>query len=238
MVEGIAAAAAAIDDQCGHLTQDLSGLAGGVAGSADTLGFARERLQRLLIASEELMKDCVMSEATTVDSPFVAEARRLTLQISELFEAALKAGDVTLEALFDRDYRAIPGTDPMQYDVSYLPFVDRALPAIQEPALAFDSRVMFCAAVDVNGYLPTHNNKFSQPQRPGDPTWNAANARNRRIFDDRTGLAAARNTRPFLLQAYRRDMGGGRVALMKDCLAPVTVRGRHWGAVRLAYRAE
>jgi methyl-accepting chemotaxis protein len=33
-------------------------------------------------------------------------------------------------------------------------------------------------------------------------------------------------------------MGGGRVALMKDCSAPVTVRGRHWGAVRLAYRAE
>jgi methyl-accepting chemotaxis protein len=33
-------------------------------------------------------------------------------------------------------------------------------------------------------------------------------------------------------------MGGGRVALMKDCSAPILVRGRHWGGFRLAYRAE
>ena len=35
----------------------------------------------------------------------------------------------------------------------------------------------FCASVDINGYLPVHNRRFSQPQRPGDPVWNAANAR-------------------------------------------------------------
>jgi methyl-accepting chemotaxis protein len=112
---------------------------------------------------------------------------------------------------------------------------DRLLPAVQEPVLALDERVVFCAAVDRNGYLPTHNRVFSSPQGP-DPVWNAAHCRNRRIFDDRTGLAAARSTAPYLLQTYRRDMGGGTFALMKDVSAPVWVAGRHWGAVRIAYR--
>jgi methyl-accepting chemotaxis protein len=96
--------------------------------------------------------------------------------------------------------------------------------------------MVFCAAVDRNGYLPVHNLVFSKPQRPGDPVWNAANARNRRIFDDRAGLGAARNTRPFLVQAYHRDMGGGVTVLMKEIDAPILVRGRHWGGFRTAYK--
>ncbi len=31
-------------------------------------------------------------------------------------------------------------------------------------------------------------------------------------------------------------MGGGVFVLMKDVSAPITVRGRHWGGVRLAYK--
>ena len=116
----------------------------------------------------------------------------------------------------------------------FVALTDELFPPVQEELLAFDSKVVFCAAVDRNGYLPTHNLKFSQPQR-ADPVWNAANARNRRVFNDRTGLAAGRNERRFLLQTYRRDMGGGRRVLMKDLSAPITVQGRHWGGLRLAY---
>lgn len=109
-------------------------------------------------------------------------------------------------------------------------------PSTVSVVAASDERVAFCAAVDENGYLPTHNRKFSHPQRPGDPTWNTANCRNRRIFNDRVGLAAGRNTEPFLLQTYRRDMGGGQFVLMKDISAPIIVNGRHWGGLRLAIR--
>ena len=64
----------------------------------------------------------------------------------------------------------------------------------------------------------------------------AANSRYRRIFNDRTGLASSRNAKPFLLQTYRRDMGGGKFVLMKEAAAPITVDGRHWGGMRLAFR--
>jgi methyl-accepting chemotaxis protein len=56
------------------------------------------------------------------------------------------------------------------------------------------------------------------------------------MFNDRTGLAAGRNTERYLLQTYRRDMGGGTFALMKDVSAPIMVRGEHWGGLRIGYR--
>ena len=96
--------------------------------------------------------------------------------------------------------------------------------------------MVFCIAVDRNGYVATHNRKYCQPQRPGDLVWNTANSRYRRIFNDRTGLGSARNTRPFLLQTYRRDMGNGQFVLMKEAAAPITVNGRHWGGLRLAFQ--
>ena len=60
--------------------------------------------------------------------------------------------------------------------------------------------------------------------------------RNRRLFSDRAVTKVADNTKPFLLQTYRRDMGGGNFVLMKDLSSPIYVRGRHWGAFRMGFR--
>jgi len=175
------------------------------------------------------------SGAETPDTPFIAAVTAGAAEIAALFERALAEGAITPEALFDDRYAPIPGTDPQQLMTRFVALTDRLLPAVQERLAALDPRVVFCAAVDRNGFLPTHNRKFSQAQGR-DPVWNAANCRNRRLFNDRTGLAAGRNTRPHLLQTYRRDMGGGTFVMMKDASAPIIVRGRHWGGLRLAYR--
>jgi len=111
---------------------------------------------------------------------------------------------------------------------------DRLLQPLFDEALNFDPRVVFCTAVDENGFLPTHNSKFSKPQGP-DAVWNAANCRNRRFFKDRVGLAVGQNKNSFLLQTYSRCMGGGRFAPMVDVSAPIYIEGRHWGGLRLAY---
>jgi methyl-accepting chemotaxis protein len=94
---------------------------------------------------------------------------------------------------------------------------------------------VFCVAWARGGYLPTHNPNYRQPQGP-DPVWNNANCRNRRLFNDRAVSKVAANTKPFLLQTYRRDMGGGNFVLMKDLSSPIFVGGRHWGAFRMGFR--
>ncbi len=214
---------------------ELSALAEGVDACRGHLEKAEKRTQSILGISEDFMLFLVEAGVETADAPFIDLARAKADEISEIFEAALARGQISLEDLFDQNYRDVPGTNPKQVLTRFTNFTDKVLPAIQEPVLAFDKRIAFCAAVDRNGYLPTHNRIYSQPQGD-DPVWNAANCRNRRMFNDRTGLAAGQSTRPFLLQTYRRDMGGGQFALMKDCSAPIMVRGRHWGGLRVAFK--
>lgn len=178
----------------------------------------------------------IVGEVRDAHSIYIDRAIATAASIAEAIENAIVSGSLSETDVFDVDYRAIPGTDPQQYSTRYLEVFDRVLPDIQEPALALDTQMVFCASVDRNGYLPVHNRVFAKPQRPGDPAWNAANCRNRRIFTDRAGLSAARNTRPYLVQSYARDMGNGQVVMMKEIDAPVAVRGRHWGGVRMGYR--
>ena len=125
---------------------------------------------------------------------------------------------------------------PVQYRTKYLDWADRALPSFQEAFLSRDARMVFCAMVDRNGFLAVHNKIYSHPQRPGDVAWNTANSRNRRIFNDPAGLAAARNLRSYLVQSYARDMGNGNTVMMREIDVPIRVQGRHWGGFRTAYK--
>jgi hypothetical protein len=171
------------------------------------------------------------------DQKFVATAREAATKIGKALESAIAQGEISERQMFDFQYRPMAGTNPQQFESVSTTLCDRILPGIQEPVLALDPRVVFCAAVDINAFLPTHNSKFSQAQKPDDPVWNAANSRNRRFFKDSAGLRAARATREFLLQIYDRDMGGGQVVTLKEVDAPIWVNQRHWGGLRLAFKA-
>ena len=217
------------------MQSELSALADGVAAGREHLVRADQRTQSILTISEEFMLFLVQSGFPSVDAPFIDLARAKADEVAELFTQAISRGEIGMADLFDENYREVPGSNPKQVITRFTEFADRVLPRVQEPVLRFDPRITFCAAVDRNGYLPTHNKVYSHPQG-SDQVWNAANCRNRRIFNDRTGLSAGRSTKPFLLQTYRRDMGGGQFALMKDCSAPIVVNGRHWGGLRVAFK--
>ncbi len=112
---------------------------------------------------------------------------------------------------------------------------DRPLRPIRDAVLQADDRVVVCATADRNGDLPTHNAEFSKPQR-SDPVRNAVDSSNRRVFDDRVGLKAGRNSVPFPRQVYRRVRRAGTFMMMQDLSAPIIVREKHWGGLRLAHR--
>lgn len=213
------------------VSEDLRALVDGVDHSSEGLDKAAQRADALVSISEGILGAIAASGVRTAQSELIATAMETAATIGALFEQALDRGEISQADLFDEAYRPIAGSDPVQYMTRFVTLCDRVLPPIQEALLTSNRRIVFCAAVDRNGFLPTHNRKYSQPQGP-DPVWNNANCRNRRIFDDRTGLATARNRKPFLLQTYRRDMGGGQYLVMEDLSAPIMVRGRHWGGFR------
>lgn len=162
-------------------------------------------------------------------------------QIQSVFNKALKSGEIDLRTLMDESYVPIEGTEPEQFMTDCVSFTDRVLPLIQEKVMDENSDILLCCLTDRNGYIGTHNKKYSHPQKPGEVVWNTANCRNRRIFDDKAGLLAAHNKDAIFTQTYERDMGGGNIVYLKEVDCPVFVedsKGKiHWGNLRVGYKA-
>jgi len=234
-IDGVAKAATSNLAHCDMVIDELGHLAKGVDLSSSDLKNADERVAKLLDVSEALIALIADSGVATSDAPLIRTVIDTAKRISDAFEAAIARGEISVDQLMDENYREIPGTNPKQYLTNYVEFTDRILPPIQDPIQKSDPRTVFCVAWAKGGYLPTHNPNYRLPQGT-DPVWNNANCRNRRLFKDRAVKKVAANTKPFLLQTYRRDMGGGNFVLMKDLSSPICIRGRHWGAFRMGFR--
>ncbi|HVL74566.1 MAG TPA: methyl-accepting chemotaxis protein [Noviherbaspirillum sp.] len=184
-----------------------------------------ERAESLFVAAT----DC---NAGTSHDEIRALAQQVAAQVGRLFEQAIASGKIGEAALFDRTYTPIPNTNPPKHRTAFDAFTDQVLPAIQEPILERMPHLAYAGAVDNNGYFPTHNRKYCQPLT-GNYETDLVNNRTKRIFNDRTGARCGANTKPFLLQTYKRDTG----EVMHDLSAPIYVNGRHWGGFRIGYRS-
>lgn len=220
---------------CTGLRSQMTSIQDDMRRTSRALGAALGRTDTLLQISEQLIEAVTDGGVETADTPYIEAVKDGALHVSAILQHALETGSIREADLFDENYVPIPGSQPAQHTTRFCNLADRAFPAVQEQMLELSPKVVFCIAVDRNGYVAAHNTKYSNPQRPGDVVWNTANSRYRRIFNDRTGLASARNQRPFLLQTYRRDMGGGNFVVLKEVAAPIRVGNRHWGGLRLAY---
>lgn len=152
-------------------------------------------------------------------------------EILDEFDKLIKSGKLKSTQLFDTFYIPIPDTYPQKYHTQYDAVFDKTIQSVIDRYLLKDKRLIFVIAVDKNGYLPTHNTTFSKPLT-GDKDVDSKNNRTKRMFNDRTGLAAARNEKPALLQKYSRDTGES----LYDLSVPIMFQNQHWGAVRIGYQ--
>jgi methyl-accepting chemotaxis protein len=168
---------------------------------------------------------------TSQDREVLEWANAFSNEISQVIDRWLNTREITEEKLFARLYYPVPKTDPPKYTTDFDALTDRDFTAIQEKYLSKSAALTYAVTADINGYVPTHNQKFSMP-----PTGNRAvdllNNRTKRLFGDKTGVAAARSEAPYLLQHYKRDTGEA----VADLSVPINIKGRHWGCVRIGYR--
>lgn len=235
-VKRIQQATQASRETCNGLRAQMGEIQEDVRTTSRVLRGAVSRTDTMLQISEQLLEAVADAGVQTADSPYIEAVMEGAARLSEMLQEALASGHAREADLFDDRYTAVSGSNPPQHTARFGPVAERLFPSVQEKLLQFSPKVVFAIAVDRNGYVAMHNTRYSQPQRADDPIWNAANSRWRRVFNDRTGLASARNEKRFLLQTYRRDMGGGRFVVMKEAAAPITVNGRHWGGLRLAFQ--
>ncbi len=214
--------------------EDISGMAQAseqrMATLAKRLAFVSARTQGI---SESMFGTIVESGVDSIHTRYYGIAAQAARQVEAAFGAAIAAGNITEAALFDASYVPIPNTNPVKHHSAFDEFTDRVLPAIQEPILERNPGITFAIAVDRNGYLPTHNNRFCQ-RLTGNYDKDLSGNRTKRIFDDVTGRRCGSHTNKVLVQTYRRDTG----EVMHDLSVPIYLRGRHWGGFRMGYKAQ
>ena len=193
---------------------------------------AADAAMALTERAELLFEATIAANAPSAHDAYHAQAEQAAQAIGRLFEQAIARGQISQAALFDRRYTPIPGTNPQKHSSAFDAFTDRVLPPLQEAVLAAMPQLAYAGAVDDRGYFPTHNKKFAQPLT-GDYAVDLVNNRTKRIFNDRTGKRCGANTKPFLLQTYKRDTG----EVMHDLSVPIMVGGKHWGGFRIGYRS-
>jgi methyl-accepting chemotaxis protein len=197
---------------------------------ANRLAFVSNRTQGI---SERMFGTIVESEIDSIHTRYFHVAARAAIQITAAFEAAIEKGSITDGALFDKTYTPIANTNPAKHHSAFDSFADSVLPAIQEPILRKNSGVTYAIAVDLRGYVPTHNDCFCKPLT-GNYEKDLVGNRTKRIFDDATGRRCGSHTDTVLVQTYRRDTG----EVMHDLSVPIYIKGRHWGGFRMGYKAN
>jgi methyl-accepting chemotaxis protein len=193
---------------------------------------------KVLSTQSEMLGDCVklfQLPENPLSEPAHAEALDVAQwaaqEIGRVLEEAVAQGDISEDDLFARDYSPIANTDPLKHNAIFTPLCDEVLPAIQESVLDENPWAVFAITANIDGYVPTHNRKFSQPLT-GNREKDLAGNRARRIFSDRVGRTVGAHTDPYRLQIYRRDTG----EIMFDISVPIYFGERHWGGFRIGYR--
>lgn len=233
--EAIVTCTDAADEDVSALRHGLATFGRSASDSALRVDVAREQLEGLEGMANAMLNKAAHGPQKTRNSRYIALAEDGAEEMSALIEGAVRAGELSLEALFDMDYRAVPGSGPTQYLNGFTAFADSRVRPVLDRRTSEDSAIIGCCLLDMNGYLPTHISTRSQPQRPGLSDWNMEYARNRQIFMDSQTRHALQEEGDFFLFTYRQDLGEGRYRALRSVFVPLLFGGRKWGLYEVGY---
>lgn len=246
-LEGILGHASALEDRVREIAEGAEENHRKADQISDSTVKMREELMRVEAemkgVSEQTMVLSDLSEGVyeslselgldTIHNRLFKVALQASGDITKILEQAVQSGQISRDDLFDTKYVPIPNTSPIKYTTRFDKFTDRVLPAIQEKVLQDNPDIIFAAATDTSGYIPTHNLKFSKPLT-GNIEIDMASNRTKRLFNDRTGSRCGSHTKKLLIQTYKRDTG----EIMHDLSVPIWLDGKHWGGFRMGYKAN
>ena len=199
---------------------DISGRMKQCLDSAKTLRESTEDLQ------------CTLADFRTGNSMFDTLHDKCT-QFRDQVAAVLQKMNDRGVNIFDQQYKDIPGSNPKRFTTAYDGQCDAELTRMYDDLLHDVPGLTYSLSVDTNGYAPAHNGVFSNAPS-GDPVIDLAKCRHKRIFNDPVGLKLAKNQKTSLFQTYVRDTG----EILNDLSMPITINGRHWGAVRIGFKTD
>ncbi|WP_128892586.1 methyl-accepting chemotaxis protein [Erythrobacter sp. HKB08] len=195
---------------------------------------AHTNIEQLELEASEMFDGIVKAGLSPSDSAMVAKATDFARQVSEAAEKALAEGKLSMDALFDTDYRDIPGSNPPRFRTSLTEWADANWRPINDAVVAEGGPIKMCSQADMNGFLPTHISERSR-QPTGDLQHDTMYCRNGRILLGPIDLKAKRSNDDYMMAVYRQEGDGKTSLVVRNVYIPVFINGRRWGDFELAY---
>ncbi|MBL44010.1 methyl-accepting chemotaxis protein [Erythrobacter aureus] len=219
-----------------HRVQDVLGdFDGAVSENEDKLATAHDRMESLELIASEMFDKLVKAGLSPQDSAMVEKAQGHAQDIVAMAEEAIARGELTIEQLFDRDYRPIEGSNPQRFQTGLMEWANEHWrPVLDAAAGAEGGDILGSVCSDVNGYLPTHLTRNSQAPT-GDLAHDTQYCRNGRIIFNPIDQKAKKSGASYMMAVYRHENDGQSYRVVRNVYVPLLVNGRRWGDFELAY---
>lgn len=206
-----------------------------VARNENHLHSAHTRIEQLELTASGMFDALVKAGLSPVDSAMVQSAQDKAREIAAITSAAIAAGEIGADALFDTDYREVPGSSPRRYRTRLSDWADRNWRPLLDRWTGSDARVAAVACTDMHGFLPTHLSRHSR-----EPTGNLAHdtefCRNGRKILDAVDARAKQSRDDYMMAVYRRESDGEGYTVVRNVYVPLIIDGRRWGDLEMAYK--
>ena len=232
--DNIAQANGTVSEHVVSIRQALDVLDQAAASSETGLRRAHERIEGLEMTASSMFDSIVQAGLSPADNAMVERAQAAAREIVALTEAAVAAGQLDPAALFDRDYREIPGSIPPRFRTALCDWADREWRPLLDRIAGSHPAIMAAACTDMEGFLPTHLTRFSQAPT-GDLAHDTRHCRNGRKILDPIDEKAKRSSAPFMMAVYRQEGDGRAYKVVRNVYLPLVFEGRRWGDLELAY---
>jgi len=197
--------------------------------------------QREAVGLESIANDMfdglVQAGLSPRDDAMALHAMDVGRDVMDATEEAIRRGDLTRAAVFDRDYQLIPGSNPERFTTRITDFATRVWKPIFDHSTDGIEEALATVCADMNGFMPTHVERFSQK-----PTGNLEHderfCRNGLIIMDDSDRAALKSEAPYRLSVFRQPTEAGGYSVVRSVYVPIRIQGQRWGDLKFAYSLD
>jgi methyl-accepting chemotaxis protein len=191
-------------------------------------------MEALELTASEMFDGIVKAGLSPNDSMMVEKATSYAAEIARIAEEAIARGELSVDALFDQDYRQVPGSNPPRFRTRASDWTDANWRPVIDRVVAEGGAIRMCSQADMNGFLPTHISDRSR-QPTGDLQHDTMYCRNGRILFDPIDQKAKRSNVPYMMAVYRQEGDGRNHVVVRNVYIPLVINGRRWGDFEVAY---
>jgi methyl-accepting chemotaxis protein len=247
LLAGIGKLVSQVDDRNAEIADNSAALHGGMEQSKrvrDSFADSNAEMQRQMLSARDdidalemqanrMFDKLVHSGFSREDLPFVELAMQEARAVEQLTEAALAAGELTMDMLFDEQLVPIEGSNPPRFRTSLTPWAEKKWRPEFDRARSLAPEILTVVNTSAKGFLPTHMSEFSR-----DPTGDLAHdtryCRNGRVFFAEVDKMAKSSEQDYTMAVYRHS-GANSNAVVRNVYVPLRFNGRRWGDLEIAY---